>query len=117
MPAIRRGRNSSDEEEGMPQVKVRRRGVSAEAAVAALRSGLGQGVQISQHGPNELDVRKGFFARAKVSISEEPGGTVFEVRGAGAPVPLVYAITRYATSRGIARRVAAVIDEEFRDDS
>ena len=101
----------------MPQVKVRRRGISAEETAAVIRSSLGEQVEITPKGNHELDVRKGFFTRAKISMKEEPGGTVFDVRGAGAPIPLVFGTTLLVNNRGIARRVAAAIGEHegFRD--
>jgi hypothetical protein len=104
----------------MPQVKVRRRGISAEDAAAVIREGLpGEQLEITQRGDRELQVRKNFFVHATVSISEEPGGTVFDVRGGGPVIPLLFVATRVANSRGIARRVAGVIGahQGFRDDA
>jgi hypothetical protein len=104
----------------MPQVKVRRRGISAEDAAAVIREGLpGEQVAITQRGDRELEVTKNFLVHATVSISEEPGGTVFNVRGGGPVIPLLFIATRMANSRGIARRVADVIGahEGFRDDA
>ena len=104
----------------MPQVKVRRRGISAEDAAAAIRAGLpGEKLEITQNGDRELEVRKSFIVHATVSIGEEPGGTMFNVRGGGPVIPLLFVATRVANSRGIARRVAEVLGshEGFRDDA
>jgi hypothetical protein len=95
----------------MPQVKVRRRGISAEDAAAVIRGRLGQGLQITQNGDRELELKKNYFVRAKVSISDEPGGTVFDVRGQGMPIPLLMVTTLLVKNRGIARQVAEAIGE------
>ena len=104
----------------MPQVKVRRHGISAEDAAAVIRGGLpGEQLEITQRGDRELEVRKNFFVHATVSISEEPGGTVFNVRGGGPVIPVLFIATRVANGHGIARRIADVIGvhEGFRDDA
>jgi hypothetical protein len=104
----------------MAQVKVRRRGISAEDAAAVIRAGLpGEQLDISQRGDQELQITKNFFAHATVNITEEPGGTVFNVRGGGPVIPLLFVATRVVNSRGIARRVADVLGshEGFRDDA
>ena len=93
----------------MPQVKVRRRGISAEDMAAVIRGGLGERVEITPKGGREIDVRKSFFTRARVVMTEEPGGTVVDVRGVGAPIPLVFITTLLVNNRGIAQRVASVI--------
>ncbi len=103
----------------MPQVKVRRRGISAEDAAAVIRGRLGQELQITQNGDKELELKKSYFVRAKVTITEEPGGTVFNVRGQGLPVPLLMFTTMFVNNRGIARQAADAIGEHdgFRDDA
>jgi len=104
----------------MPQVKVRRRGISAQDAAAVIRAGLpGEKLEITQRGDRELAISKNFFVHATVSVSDEPGGTVFNVRGGGPVIPLLFVATRMANSRGIARRVADVLGshEGFRDDA
>jgi hypothetical protein len=96
----------------MPQVKVRRRGISAEDAAAVIQGSMpGENIQITQHGDRELEVQKSFFVQAKVSISDEPGGTVFTVHGGGPVVPLLFLATRIVNSRGIAQRVANALGE------
>jgi len=104
----------------MPQVKVRRRGISAEDAAGVIRGSMpGENLQTIQHGDRELEVQKSFFVRAKVSISDEPGGTVFTVHGGGPVVPLLFVVTRLVNSRGIAQRVAHALGEHagFHDDA
>ncbi len=102
----------------MPEVKVRRQGITAEQAGTAIRGSLGESVEITQDGDRQLSVSKGLFARAKVEMAEEPGGTVFAVRGAGVPFPLVYIVTRIVNEKGLAAQVARAIgaDEGFRDN-
>jgi hypothetical protein len=96
----------------MPQVKVRRRGISAEDAAGVIRGSMpGEKLQTIQHGDRELEVQKSFFVRANVSISDEAGGTVFTVRGGGPVVPLLFLATRLVNSRGIAQRVANALGE------
>jgi hypothetical protein len=104
----------------MPQVKVRRRGISADDTAAAIRASLpGENLEITQNGDRELEIKKSLFVQARVSIDDEPGGTVFDVRGSGPVIPLLFVTTRVVNSRGIARRVADAIGahEGFRDDS
>ncbi len=104
----------------MPLVKVRRRNISAEQAAAAIRSSLGDGVEISPVGDTEVRVKKSYFAQAKVSLTDEPGGTVFNVSGAaGAAFPLWMLTMRLVNERGIARQVAEAIGgyKEFQDDA
>ena len=102
----------------MPQVKVRRRGISADDTAAVIRGRLGEQLKITPSGDRELEVAKNAFIRAKVTISEEPGGTVFNVRGMGMPVPLLILTMMAVNNRGIALRVADAIGEHegFRDD-
>jgi hypothetical protein len=107
------------EETAMPKVKVRRRGISAEDTAVVIRGRLGQDLKITPNGDRELELSKNAFVRAKVTISDEPGGTVFNVRGAGMPIPLLMLTMMYVNNRGIARRVAEAIGEHdgFRDDA
>jgi hypothetical protein len=104
----------------MPQVKVRRRGISAEDTAAVIRGSLpGERLEVTPRGDRELEVKKSYFVRANVRISDEAGGTMFSVRGSGPVVPLLFVATRVANSRGIARRLAEVIGsyDGFRDDA
>jgi hypothetical protein len=104
----------------MPQVKVRRRGISAEDTAGVIRESLpGERLEVTPRGDRELEVKKSYFVRANVSISDEAGGTVFNVRGSGPVIPLLFVTTRVANSRGIARRLADAIGSHdgFRDDA
>jgi hypothetical protein len=109
---------AASEETAMPEVKVRRRGITAEAAGEVIHGRLGEDLKITPNGDRELEVSKNSFVRAKVSISEEPGGTVFHVRGMGLPIPLLMLTMMAVNNRGIARRVADALGEHdgFRDD-
>lgn len=103
----------------MPEVTVRRRGIAAEDAAAAVRSRLGDGVAVSAVGSRELQVRKSYFTQASVTMTEQPGGTVFRVKGsAPASLPLWMLVMRLVNERGIARQVASAIGEYagFSDD-
>ncbi len=66
-----------------------------------------------------LYVRKG-LAKAKVSLRDEPGGTVFDVQGEGSwgVLPVFNLYTKMINERGIARRTASALGEAeaFRDD-
>lgn len=103
----------------MQSVKVRRSPISAEQAAEVIWHRLGSGYQIETDGATLLRIRKG-LARAKVSLREEPGGTVFDVQGEGgwALLPLFNVYTKMLNERGIAKRTANAIGEAeaFRDD-
>jgi len=90
----------------MPEVKVRRKGISADEAEAAIRAGLGPSAKITRSGDHRLDVTQSFLVRARVEMAEEPGGTVFTVHGVGVPFPLVFIVTRLSNEKGIAVKVA-----------
>jgi hypothetical protein len=102
----------------MPEVKVRRTGIATEQVSAAIGDALGPGVLITPAGETGLDVRKNFFVRAKVTMHTEPGGTLFDVRGGGVPVPLLFLTMMWVNNRGIAQQIATAIGarEEFRDN-
>ena len=59
----------------MPDVKVRRTGIRADQASAAIKDALGPGYEVTQTGERAIEVRKNAFIRAKVNMTEEPGGT------------------------------------------
>ncbi len=94
----------------MPQVKVARQGVSADEAAAVIRAGLGDDVQVTPEGSAELTVRKGFFSRAKVQISSDHDGTLFDVKGSAQAGPIIMFTLRYRNNRGIGREVAAALE-------
>jgi hypothetical protein len=103
----------------MQSVKVRRSQISAEQAAEVIRSQLGGGYQVQADGSATLHVRKG-MAKAKVSLHDEPGGTVFDVQGEGSwgVLPIFNIYTRMINERGIAKRTASALGEAeaFRDD-
>jgi len=94
----------------MPQIKVRGRGISAEDTAAVIRAALGEKLEVIPLGDTELEVRRGYFGRARVSIAEEPGGTVFNVRALGPPLPILMLTARAMSNFGIAREVAGALD-------
>ena len=102
----------------MPDVKVRRTGIRADEASAAIRDALGTGYQVTETGERDLEVRKNAFIRAKVSMSEEPGGTLFHVRGQGMPIPLLFTTMMLVNNPCIAKQITDAIGtrEEFRDN-
>jgi hypothetical protein len=102
----------------MPDVKVRRTGIRADEASAAIKDALGPGYEVTQSGERDIEVRKNAFIRAKVSMTEEPGGTLFHVRGQGMPIPLLFSTMMLINSRGIAKQITDAIGtrEEFRDN-
>jgi hypothetical protein len=102
----------------MPEVKVRRTGISAGEASSAIRDALGADTQVTQTGERNLDVRRNFFIRAKVSMHEEPGGTLFQVRGSGVPIPLLFSTMMLVNHQGIAKRIVTALGsrEDFRDN-
>jgi hypothetical protein len=102
----------------MPDVKVRRTGIRADEASAAIKDALGAGYEVSQTGERDLEVRKNAFIRAKVSIREEPGGTLFQVHGQGMPIPLLFGTMMLVNNLGIAKQITNAIGarEEFRDN-
>lgn len=101
----------------MPEVKVQRRRITADDTAAVIRAALGDGVRVRNEGDRELDVRRNWFVRAKVSIAEEAGGTVFTVRGSGPPTPLGIVVMTPINNGGIAKQIAAAIEQHagFRD--
>jgi hypothetical protein len=104
----------------MPQVKVRRRDITAAQAAAVIRDSLGDELKIEIVNDRELRIRKNPWVQARVSISEEAGGTVFHVRGSGGLAsPLVIGVMRVVNDRGIAQRVVTAIGEstKFADDA
>jgi hypothetical protein len=102
----------------MPEVKVRRTGIRLDEASAAIKEALGAGYEVSQTGEHDLEVRKNAFVRAKVSMNEEPGGTLFRVRGQGMPIPLLFSTMMLINNQGIAKQVVTALGarEDFRDN-
>ncbi len=102
----------------MPQVKVRGRGITAEDTATVIRDALGSGVKVTAEGDRALDVRRNWFVRATVRISEESGGTTFTVHGGGTMTLLGALVMRPINTAGIGKQVAAAIEQHagFRDE-
>ena len=102
----------------MPDVKVRRTGIGADEASAVIRAALGADYEVTQTADRDLEVRKNAFIRAKVSMREEPGGTLFHVHGQGMPIPLLFGTMMLVNNLGIAKQITNAIGtrEEFRDN-
>ena len=51
-------------------------------------------------------------------MTEEPGGTLFRVRGQGMPIPLLFSTMMLVNNHGIAKQITDAIGtrEEFRDN-
>jgi hypothetical protein len=94
----------------MQTVQVKRRGISQEQAAQVIGDALGSEYKVEFAGDN-LDVRKGTFGRAKVSMRDEPDGTTFEVAGAGIPLPLLWWTLKLANEKGIATKTAEAIGQ------
>lgn len=92
----------------MQTVKVQRRGISQEQAAEAIGQALGSGYRVEFAG-NALDIRKGLFGRARVTMRDEPDGTVFEVNSQGLPLPLLYISLKVINEKGIATHTAKAI--------
>jgi FtsP/CotA-like multicopper oxidase with cupredoxin domain len=110
---------SGIKEAAMPDVKVRRTGIRADEASAAIKAALGAGYEVTQTGERDIEVRKNAFIRAKVSMSEEPGGTLFHVHGQGMPIPLLFGTMMLVNNLGIAKQITEAIGarDEFRDNA
>lgn len=100
----------------MYSVQVPRTGISADELADVLRHELGPACQVKTTAPDQIKISKGPFRRARVTLSPEPGGTTFEVKGEAIrlPIPLFYAITRERNDRGIAARSADIISQSTR---
>jgi hypothetical protein len=95
----------------MPQVKVRGRGITADATAAVIREALGDGVTVTTEGDRGVRVHRNLFVRATVIIKEESGGTVFTVHGGGPPTGLGLLVMRPLNNAGIGKQVAAALEQ------
>jgi hypothetical protein len=95
----------------MPKVTVPRRGITADDAAAAIRNALGDAVEVTGRDGEVLRVKRNWFVRAHVKMAEEPGGTTFSIRGSGPPTPLGIAVMAPINNAGIAKRLAAAIEQ------
>jgi hypothetical protein len=94
----------------MPKVRVPRKNVTADEVVAVLSRRLGPGYQVESNGGRSVIARKSASMYATISISDQPGASVFGVHGGGFPV------LRLINTFGTARQVADALrrSPEFR---
>ncbi len=93
----------------MHSVRVQGVDIAEDKVARAIAAALGEGASVSAEGPATVSVRRGFFARARVTWRADGAATIFEVHGQGPPVPLGYVTLRVVNDRGLARRVAEAI--------
>jgi len=93
----------------MPKVRVPRKNVTADEVVTVLSRRLGPGYQVESNGGSVI-ARKSASMYATISISDQPGASVFGVHGGGFPV------LRLINTFGTARQVADALrrSPEFR---
>ena len=96
--------------EVMPKVKVPRKNVTPGEIVTVLSRRLGPGYQVESNGGRRVIVRKSPLMYASISISDQPGASVFGVHGGG------FFFLRLVNTFGTARRVADALrrSPEFR---
>lgn len=94
----------------MPKVKVPRKNVTPGEIVTVLSRRLGPGYQVERNGDHRVTVRKSPLMYASVSISDQPGASVFGVHGGG------LLVLRLVNTFGTARHVADALrrSPEFR---
>jgi hypothetical protein len=94
----------------MPKVRVPRKNVTPGEVVAVLSRRLGPGYQVETDGGRRITVRKSAIMYANISISDQPGASVFGVHGGG------FIFLRLVNTFGTARRVADALrrSPEFR---
>jgi hypothetical protein len=91
-------------------VEVPRKNVTPDEVVTVLNRRLEPGYQVETNGGRRVTVRKNSLMFATVSIADQPGASVFRVRGGG------FLILRVANTFMTARRVADALrrSPEFR---
>ena len=94
----------------MPKVRVPRKNVTPGEIVTVLSRRLGPGYQVESNGGRRVMVRKSPLMYASISISDQPGASVFGVHGGG------FFFLRLVNTFGTARRVADALrrSPEFR---
>jgi hypothetical protein len=94
----------------MAKVEVPRKNVTPDEVVTVLNRRLEPGYQVETNGGRRVTVRKNSLMFATVSIADQPGASVFRVRGGG------FLILRVANTFMTARRVADALrrSPEFR---
>jgi len=96
--------------EVMAKVRVPRKNVTPDEVVTVLSRRLGPSYQVQSNGGRRVTVRKSQLRYANVSITDQPGASVFGVHGGG----LIF--LRVVNTFGTARRVAEALrrSPEFR---
>ena len=94
----------------MPKVRVPRKNVTPGEVVTVVSRRLGPGSQVHRNGDRRVTVRKNGLMYANISITDQPGASVFGVHGGG----LIF--LRVVNTFGTARRVADALrrSPEFR---
>ena len=94
----------------MPKVRVPRKNVTPNELVAVLSRRLGARYQVEGNGEGRVTVRKSQLMYANISISDQPGASVFGVHGGG------FVFLRLVNTFGTARHVADALrrSPEFR---
>jgi hypothetical protein len=94
----------------MPKVRVPRKNVTPGEIVTVLSRRLGPGYEVESNGGRRVMVRKSPLMYASISISDQPGASVFGVHGGG------FFFLRLVNTFGTARRVAEALrrSPEFR---
>jgi hypothetical protein len=94
----------------MPKVRMPRKNVTPGEVVTVLSRRLGPGYQVESNGDRRVTVRRNGFMYANISITNQPGASVFGVHGGG----LIF--LRIVNTLGTARRVADALrrSPEFR---
>ena len=94
----------------MPKVRVPRKNVTPGELATVLSRRLGPGYQVDSDGGRRITVRKSATRYASVSISDQPGASVFGVHGGG------FIFLRLVNTFGTAGRVADALrrSPEFR---
>ena len=94
----------------MPKVRVPRKNVTPDEVVTVLSRRLGPDYQVERDGSRRVTVRKSSLMSASISISDQPGASVFGVHGGG------FSLLRLVNTFGTARHVADALrrSPEFR---
>jgi hypothetical protein len=94
----------------MPKVRVPRKNVTPGEVVTVLSRRLGPAYRVESDGGRRVTVRKSALMYANISISDQPGASVFGVHGGG------FIFMRFINTFGTARRVADALrrSPEFR---
>ncbi len=94
----------------MPKVRVARKNVTPDEVITVLSRRLGPAYQIESNGSRRVTVRKSQLMYASISITDQPGASVFGVHGGG------FIFLRIVNTFGTARHVADALrrSPEFR---